>query len=94
MDTMEVGLAYLQSRHGCCSCPGGQLSVSAALKSVGAAATDGRTGISPAGAHSEHTGQRDQEPDRPGSHVWHRATHDGIKKHSNKEEKKTLADSS
>ncbi len=72
--------SYLQSRHGRCSCPGGQLSISAALESVGAAAADGRTGISPAGAHMQDTEQRDQEPDRPGSHVWHRATHYGIEK--------------
>lgn len=71
-------MSYSQSRHGSCSCPGGQLSVSAALESVGAAAADGRTSKSPAGARIQDTGQRDKEPDRPGSHVWHRTTHYGI----------------
>lgn len=62
-------MVHLQSRHGPLSCPGGQLGVAAALESVGAAAADGRTGKCAAGAHIQDTGQRDQEPDRPGSHV-------------------------
>lgn len=63
--------SYLQSWHGCCSSPGGQLSGSAALEGVGAAAADGRAAIRPAGAHTQDTGQRDQDPDRPGSHERH-----------------------
>lgn len=55
-----------------CSCC--QLSVSVALKRVGGAAADGMTGVRLAGARVQDTGQRDQEPDRPGSHARRRAT--------------------
>lgn len=60
---------YSQSCHGSRSCPGGQLSGPAAVEAVGAAAADGRAGKRAAGAHMQDTGQRDQEPDRPGSHA-------------------------
>lgn len=60
--------SYLQSEPRCCSCPGGQLCVSAALERVGGAAADGRTGISPRQARGQDTGQREQEPDHPESH--------------------------
>lgn len=65
----SIKLGYLQSKHGCWSCEGGQLSLFAALKRVGGAPADGRTGISAAGARIQDTGQREQEPDRPESHV-------------------------
>lgn len=65
-EVREAG--YLQSRHGSYSCPGGQLGVSTALESVCAAAAEGRTGKSTARARIQDSGQRDQEPDRPGSH--------------------------
>lgn len=60
--------AHSQSGHGFCCCPGGQLSVPAASESVLAAAADGWTAKGAAGAHVQDSGQRDQEPDRPGSH--------------------------
>lgn len=43
--------------------------LSAAPEAVGAAAADGRTGISPAGARAQRDRQREQDADRPGSHV-------------------------
>lgn len=69
--TVSTGAAqpgYSQSRQGRRSRPGGQLSVPAALEGVGAAAADGRAGIGAAGAHGQDSGQREQQPDRPGSH--------------------------
>lgn len=59
---------YLQSGHSSCCCPGGQLSVPAAPEGALAAAADGWTAKGAAGAHIQDSGQRDQEPDRPGSH--------------------------
>lgn len=78
-NTEAENVGYLQSWHGSCCCPGGQLSGSAALESAGAAAADGGAAKGAAGAHIQDSGQRDQEPDRPESHVWHRT---GLVKHT------------